>query len=140
MSEEYEAPSIISYAEDLEAAEAPPALPASDYPAEIRGAEIKTSAKGNKYVNVTFIVSPDDYPADATDLDMDGTVLSYMNLNPADTVKARFGMKKFAQAIGVTLGKKLDLNDWIGKTALISVINEPYDGVMQAKIKKVNPA
>lgn len=132
--------SIIEYAEDLDAAEAPAVLPPGDYPAEIRGAEIKTSGKGNQYIQVTFIISPDDYPADATDLDVDGSILSYGRLSPDNTTRARFNMKKFVQAIGGTMGKKLDLNDWIGKQAIVTVVNEPYDGVTQANIKKVNPA
>lgn len=134
--------SIIEYDEDLENAEAPPLLPKGQYPAEIRGAERKASKskEGAEYVNVTFYISPDDYPADFTDGDADGVVLSYMRLNPANTVKARFGMKKFASSIGVTLGKKLDLNDWIGKTAIVTVDHEAYDGMDQMRITKVTGA
>src|SRR5690606_26873348 len=56
--------SLIEYAEDLSEAEAPVPLPEGDYIAEIRQAEIKTSGRGNQYVNVTFHVSPEQYPAD----------------------------------------------------------------------------
>lgn len=132
--------SIIEYAVDLEQAEAPPLLPEGDYPAEIRGAEKKTSGQGNEYVNVTFIINADDYPADFTDGDPDGTIMSYGRLNPADTVKGRWGMKKFATAIGTTLGKKLDLNDWVGRSAIVSVKHGTYDGQPTANIAKVNPA
>lgn len=137
-----EVKSLIEYEDDLENAEAPPLLPKGDYPAEIRAAERKSSKskEGSEYVQVQFYISPDDYPADADDLDPDGVVLSYMRLNPANTVKARFGMKKFVSAIGGTLGKTLDLNDWIGKTAIITVDHEPYDGQNQMVIRKVTGA
>jgi hypothetical protein len=49
-------------------------------------------------------------------------------------------MKKFTEAIGAKQGKALDLNDWIGLSAIVTVVNEPYEGVQQANIKKVNPA
>lgn len=134
--------SLIEYEDDLENAEAPPLLPQGDYPAEIRSAERKASKnkEGAEYVQVQFYISPDDYPADADDLDPDGVILSYMRLNPANTVKARFGMKKFVSAIGGTLGKSLDLNDWIGKTAIVTVEHSPFDGQMQMGIKKVTGA
>ncbi len=59
--------SIIEYDTDLSEAEAPVPLPAGDYPAEIRSAERKTSAAGNEYINVTFHISPEAYPADYTE-------------------------------------------------------------------------
>lgn len=132
--------SIIEYTESLEDATEPQPLPASDYPAEIRGVEMKQSDKGNKYVSVQFFVSPDDYPADYTDGNPDGTTLSYNRLSPENSQRARWGMRKFQEAIGAPLSNKVDLNDWIGKTAIITVTNSPYEGVMQAQIKKVNPA
>ncbi len=130
--------SIIEYAEDITNAEPPVPLPAQDYPAEIRGAEKKQGPKA-EYINVTFSISPDDYPADYTEGNPDGTLLSYMRLNPGQDQRARYNMRKFCEAIGAPTGSKIDLNDWIGKQAIITVANEPYDGVMQASIKKVNP-
>lgn len=137
---ENEIGSIIEYGDDLSEAEAPVPLTAGDYPAEIRGAEIKTSAKGNKYINVTFIVNADDYPADYTEGNPDGTTLSFMGVSPENNTRARYNMRKFLEAIGQPLGKSVDLNDWIGSTAIITVTHEMYEGVPQARIKKVNPA
>jgi hypothetical protein len=132
--------SIIEYDTDLADAEAPVPLPAGDYPAEIRSAERKTSGAGNEYINVTFVIHPEAYPADYTEGSEDGTILSYGRLNPGQEQRSRWNMKKFCEAIGAPLGKSLDLNSWLGQTAIVTVINEPYEGVDQAKIKKVNPA
>lgn len=133
-------PSVIEYNEDIDAAEAPPPLPLGDYPAEIRTAEIKNSSKGNDYVNVTFYIAPESYPADFTEGDPDGTTLSFGRLSPANTAKARFGMRKFKDAIGAPGGKTLDLNDWIGLNATVEIVHEDYEGMPQAKIKKVKEA
>lgn len=138
MSEEMT--SIIEYDAPIADAEPPVPLPKGEYPATVTGAEIKTSAKGNKYVNVTFRVPADAYPPDYTEGNEDGTVLSYGRLSPDNTQRARYGMRKFCESIGAELGNRLDLNDWLGKTAIVTVVNERYEGVEQAKITKVGAA
>jgi len=133
--------SIIEYVEDLSDATEPQPLPANDYPAEVRGAEIKTSPKtNNRYVEVTFFISPDDYPADYTDGNPDGTTMTFGRLSPESNQRARWGMKKFCEAIGVPLSNKVDINDFIGKTAIVEVVNGMYDGSPTANIKKVKQA
>ena len=132
--------SIIEYDEDLSSAEAPVPLPVGDYPAEIRSAERKTSAAGNEYINVTFHISPEAYPADYTEGSEDGQVLTFGRLSPENTQRARWNMKKFCESIGVTLGKSLDLNDWIGQSAIVTVAHDTYEGETRPQIKKVNPA
>jgi hypothetical protein len=132
--------SIIEYDTDLSEAEAPVPLPAGDYAAEIRGAERKTSAKGNDYVNVTFFIAPEQYPADYTEGNADGTTLTFGRLSPDNTTRARYGMKKFCEAIGAELGSKLDLNDWMGKSGIVHVVHEEFEGETRAKISKVKEA
>lgn len=132
--------SIIEYQDDLADAEAPPILPVGDYPAEIRGAEIKTSGKGNEYINVTFVITPENYPADFTDGPEEGIQLSYGRLSPANETRARYNMKKFVESIGGKLGKQLDLNDWIGLSANVALVHDTYEGETRAQIKRVNPA
>lgn len=135
-----EVTSIIEYNESLEAAEAPVPLPLGDYPAEIRGAEKKNVGEPNEYVAVTFYIAPESYPADFTEGDADGTTLVYRRLYPQNTVKARYGMKKFCTAIGAKLGKTLDLNDWIGCNAIVEVSHNEWEGQLNPQIKSVKPA
>lgn len=135
--------SIIEYDEDLADAEAPVPLPKGDYTAEIRGAERKKAKNGDKeYVNVTLFISADQYPADYTEGDPDGTILSYGmgRLSTAGDRKSRWNMKKFCENIGAELGKSLDLNTFLGKAATVTVINEDYEGQTQAKVSKVGAA
>jgi hypothetical protein len=135
-----EVKSIIEYDTDLNEAEAPGPLPKGDYTGEIRGAEQKTSGKGNEYINVTFFIDADQYPADYTEGNPDGTILSFGRLSPENTARARWSMKKFVEGIGGTMGKTLDLNSWLGLRAKVTVVNEDYEGVLQAKISKVSEA
>lgn len=132
--------SIIEYDVDLDEAEAPVPLPKGDYVGEVRGAEIKTSAKGNEYINVTFHIDADQYPADYTEGNPDGTILSYGRLSPENSTRARYQMKKFVEAVGGTAGKSVDLNAWLGLRAKVTVVNEEYEGTPQAKISKVSEA
>lgn len=132
--------SIIEYDVDLSEAEAPVPLPVGDYIAEVRAAEIKTSAKGNKYVNVTFFIPPEQYPADYTEGNPDGMSFQYGRLSPDNTTQARFGMKKFCEAIGAELGRSLNLNDWLGKSGVVAIVHEEFEGQMRAKIAKVKEA
>jgi hypothetical protein len=135
-----EVKSIIEYDVDLDEAEAPVPLPKGDYVGEIRGAEVKVSSKGNEYINVTFHIDADQYPADYTEGNPDGTILSYGRLSPENSTRARYQMKKFVESIGGTGGKSVDLNSWLGLRAKVTVINEEYEGTPQAKISKVSEA
>lgn len=135
-----ELPMIIEYTEDLSEATEPQPLPAGDYTGEIRGVEAKTSDKGNRYISVAFFIEPEQYPADYTDGNPDGTTMSYNRLSPEANQRARWNMKKFCEAIGVPLTSKIDLNEWIGKTAIIEVINGSYEGSPTAQIKKIKEA
>lgn len=135
--------SIIEYDDDLSNAEAPVPIPPGDYAALIRGAERKKAKSGDKeYANVTFYISSEQYPADYTEGDADGTILSYGmgRLSTAGDAKSRWNMKRFCENIGSELGRILDLNAWLDKSAIVTVVNEEYEGQMQAKISKVGPA
>lgn len=132
--------SIIEYSEDISTAEAPEPLPVGDYPAEIRAAERKTSAKGNPYGAVTFFIAPENYPADFTQGDPDGMSLAFNRVPVDDTPAARYRMRKFCEAIGAPTGSRVDMNEWIGLTAVVSITHDTYEGETRAVISKVNPA
>lgn len=139
-----EVESIIEYEEDLGEAEAPVPIPEGDYPALIRGAAKKMS-KGDvpkEYVDVTFFINADQYPPDYTEGDPEGLLLNYGmgRLPTAGDTKSRWRMKKFCEAIGAELGRKLDLNSWLDKPAIVTIKHEEYEGVQQARIVKVAAA
>lgn len=132
--------SIIEYADDLSEAEAPKALPAGDYLGEIVAAELGTSqTSGKSRVDVTFRIKPEDFPPDYEDADSfaDGKQVHFYPSAEPDKAN-RFRMRKFCEAIGVKLGKKLDVNDWLGKTALLTIAPDEFEGIERERVTKVS--
>lgn len=131
--------SILEYSQDISDAEAPVALPAGDYPAKIVAAELGTSqSSGKARVDVTWRIAPEDFPADYEDADSfaDGKDV-HQYISAEDTKASRFRMKKFCEAIGAKTGGRLDLNDWIGKSAIVTLEQDEYEGVPRERFRKV---
>lgn len=131
--------SVIEYQDDLAEAEAPSALPPGDYPGQISNVTIAHSNNsGRLQAKVDFLIKPEDYPADYEDADAypDGkTVSTYI---PAEQDKAsRWRMRQFCEAIGAKLSAKLDVTDWIGKTATLKITNEEYQGINRERLNSV---
>lgn len=135
-----DAPSILQFSEDISNAEPPVPLPVGEYPAEIRGAEVKTSQKGNRYVSVKFFVNPDSYPVDYQEGNPDGEILTYNRLVYDDSPRGRHRMRKFTESIGAKGGNEIDVNDWAGLTATLAVTEEEFEGEKRAVISKVTAA
>lgn len=136
---EHELGSILDFSTDIADAEAPVALPAGDYPAKIVAAEVGTSnSSGKKRVDVTFRITPEDFPADYEDAESfaDGKdVHAYVSVE--DNKASRFRLKKFLQSIGAPMTSRLDVNDWIGKSAVITIEADEYEGVERERFRKV---
>lgn len=131
--------SILEFASDISDAEAPKALPAGDYVAEITGAEVGVSQNSGKpRVKVDFRIKPEDFPADYEDADSfaDGKIVSYY-VTVADDKATRFRLRRFCEAIGAPTGSKLDVNEWIGKQAVLTIEPDEYEGVERERAKKV---
>lgn len=137
-----EVKSIVEFSEDVATQEAPVPLPVGDYPAEIRGAEVKTSASsGKEYGSVQFFIAPESYPADFTEGDPDGMVLTFNRVSVQDTPAGRHRLRKFIEAIGAKPVKtKLDMNEWVGLTATVTIVHDEYEGEKRAVISKVSAA
>lgn len=132
--------SIIEYGEDLANAEAPKALPAGDYPATVIAAEIgESKSSGKERVDVQLRISPEDFPADFTDADSypDGIVV-HMYVSTENTKAQRFRMRKFVEALGAKLGKKLDVNSWIGLNTIVTVEPDEFEGIENNRARKIS--
>ena len=132
--------SVVEFSVDLTKAEAPEPLPAGKYEGVIRQAEIKMSQRDTKYAEVRFHVSSDQYPADYKDGNDDGTTLIYRRVSLEDNPQARYTTKRFIEAIGAPLGKKVDVAEWIGMEALLEVDHEVWEGVTRATVRGVSEA
>lgn len=134
--------SIVEFSSDVSDQEAPKPLPVGDYIGNIRSAEAKTSQNsGKRYAAVQFFVDPEQYPADYTEGDIDGTTLTYNLVSLEDTPRGRYSIKRFCEAIGAAVpGRRLDLSEWVGLDAKLSITHREYEGVQQANIKAVGKA
>lgn len=131
--------SIMDFGQDLNNQEAPPLLPAGPYPAEIIGAQERQSKNsGSSFIDITFRIHSESYPADFTEGDPDGIELHYMRLQ-ADWSKAqnRWRMKRFLERVGAPLSSSVDLNDLIGRTATIEVTHGEWNEEAQLQINRV---
>ena len=141
MAEQGNLPSVIEFDEDISQAEAPVPLPVGDYPAEVRSAVQKSAAStGNPYASVGFFISADAYPADYTEGEPDGMLLTFNRVSLQNTPAGRHRLRKFIEAIGAPAGSKIDLNDWIGRSATVTITHDTYEGEVRANVAKVTPA
>ncbi len=133
--------SIITYQEDIADAQPPAPLPAGKYHGSIVQALPKVGkTSGKPYGEVMFRISADQYPPDYVDGNPDGTLLGYRKLSLTQTALARYGMRRFCEAIGAPMGRQIDMMDWIGKEATLDVENRMYEGTMRMDIKAVEKA
>ena len=110
------------------------------YTGIVRGAEVKMSQRDTRYAAVSFHVSPDQFPADFKDGNPDGQTLVYRRVSLEDTPQARYGTRRFIEAIGAPLSKKVDVTEWIGNEASLEVEHETWEGVTRAQIVRVAAA
>lgn len=132
-----ELPSIVEFSTNLKDQDQPDPLPVGEYTAVIVAAEQRESQRGTRYGAVSFQISPEQYPADYTDGNPDGTTLIYRRVGLEDTPQARYGTRLFCEAIGAPLAKKIDLSEWIGCEASVEVVHETYEDINRAVISRV---
>lgn len=138
MSEELS--SIVEYADDLSEAEQPNPLPVGEYRGSIRQAVQKISQRDTRYGEIAFFIGADQYPADFTDGNPDGTTIFYRRVSFEENPQARYGARRFCEAIGAPLSKKLDLSEWVGMEAQVDVGHESWEGIDRAVIQRVRAA
>lgn len=138
MSEEMS--SIVEFSIDLNKQEAPEPLPSGKYTGVIRNAEVKESQRGTLYAAVSFHIGADQYPPDFKDGSDEGITLVYRRVGLEDNPQSRYGAKRFIEAIGAPLSKKIDVSEWVGMEAALDVEHDTYEGVTRAVISRVHPA
>jgi hypothetical protein len=130
--------SILTFSEDITNAEAPPPLPVGPYPAEIVGAQRRTSAtSGKDYAQIVMRINAESYPADYTDGDPDGTTLSYNRLQMDDTPQSRWRWRQFMERVGGPMGRSVDLNALVGLTCTVDITHQEYEGEDRAQITRI---
>lgn len=134
-------PSVFEFTADVSTQEAPPPIPKGKYLASITAAEPKVSANsGNTYCDITFTISPDQFPPDYAATQQDALNLHHRTVVLKDDARSRYNLRKFCEAVRCPVSRKFDPNDLIGKSAMLTIDHRPYQGVDQADIKAVEPA
>ena len=135
-----ELPSIVEFSVNLKDQDAPEPLPVGKYTGVIRNAEVKESQRGTMYCAVSFHIGADQFPADYSDGSDDGTTIIYRRVGLEDNPQARYGTKRFMEAIGSPLAKKVDVSEWVGLEAALEVEHDTFEGVTRAVINRVHAA
>ena len=134
-------PGILEFSEDIADAAAPEPLPIGEYRAQIVATEVRMSQRDTKYVAVTFLVPPDEYPADYDPANApDGKQVIYRRVGAEDDRQSRFRMRQFCEAIGAAMSKQINPADWIGLEASLTIEHDEYEGINRENITRVNPA
>lgn len=130
--------SIIEFSENIADAEAPEPLPEREYVATIEAATRETSTtKGTKYAKVIFHIAEEDYPADFDINNAPGGKKVQHIVGLSDDAPTRHRIRKFSEAIGAPMAKRIDLAQWVGLQAKVTIKHDTYEGVKREKISKV---
>lgn len=132
--------SIVEFSVNLKDQEQPEPLPAGKYSGVIRDAEVKESQRGTMYAAVSFHIGADQFPADYKDGSDDGLTIVFRRVGLEDNPQARFGTKRFLEAIGAPLAKKIDVTEWVGMEAALEVGHDTYEGITRPVIERVHAA
>jgi hypothetical protein len=147
MQDDPESLDVIELEESLADVERPAELPAGLYVGEIQDVQVATSAKGNTYYAVKFVIPPDEIPADIQGDFEDGASLFWnRQIKPRDGKdrRALYNLRKFVEAIGLDASTtSIDPNDWMGCHARLRIrlsVNprDPASG-KRAEIASVEP-
>lgn len=142
MADDNDLPSVLTFSEDIANAKAPAPIPASTYRASVKHAAHEVSKNsGKRMIKIEFHITADQYPADYTDGNPDGTVLSYY-VPAEDTPQGRWNVKRACEQLGVPMSREIDVSQMFGREANVKVVHEPYEGQMTAKIARggISPA
>jgi hypothetical protein len=135
-------PSVFEFSQDISTQDAPPPLPKGKYLATISSAEAKVSAtSGNTYADITFTIAPDQFPADYSAIQADAVNIHHRTMVLSkDDARSRYNIRKFYESVRAVASRKIDLNDLLGKSAMLTIDHRSYQGVDQPEIKGVEPA
>lgn len=139
VEDEEEGDSILEYSENIAEAEAPEPLPEREYVATIAKVSRELSERtGFDYVQPVFHVAEEEYPADFDVSNAPGGKDIRHVVGTADDPPSRYRMRKFCEAIGAPMGRRINYNGWIGLQARITIKHDTYEGVKREKIGKVD--
>lgn len=132
-----ELPTVYEFSTNVADAKPPQPLPVGEYRATVRSIEPAVSkSSGKQMAVITYFVSSDQYPADYTDGNPEGTVSNvYMSLE--DSARNIWMLKQMCEMHGVVASKRINLTEFMGQDVIVNVTHEEYQGLPQARFKPV---
>lgn len=136
-NEENLLPSVQDFSAPIDEAEAPKPLPKGNYIGEVVLSQFQVSkSSGNPTLKVRFKIDAARYPHDFVGPQDGVTIDKYFGA--ADNDWNRYKLKELFDALGRQLPKtRVDAADLLGRTALIEVDHEEFNGRMKETIKSV---
>lgn len=132
--------SVYEFQNNLADAQQPQPLPVGEYRASVKIAELKVSkSSGNPMLALSYHISSDQYPADYTDGNPDGEVLTtFASLK--ETPRNRWMLRKMCEMHGVAPSNRINATDFIGQEVIVKIEHEDYQGMPQARATPVRAA
>lgn len=129
--------SVYEFSTNVGDAKPPQPLPTGEYRATVRSIEPAISKSSGKPMAVlAYFVSPDQYPADYTDGNPEGTTSNvYMSLE--DSPRNIWQLKQMCEMHGVVASKRINLTEFMGQDVIVNVTHEEYQGLPQARFRPV---
>ena len=131
---------LLQFSANIADQEAPPPLPAGEYPAICVGATEKESkSSGNPRLELVLKISREDFPADFDPGEgVDDVTLSVNNLVVRDIPADRFRLRKYCEAFGVAMSNSIDSNDFVGRPCMVKVrMGKDLEGNPRPEIERV---
>lgn len=135
MADTNDLPPVLGFSQDIADAKPPAPLPVGSYRAIVKNAVNRLSQKQKRMMVLEMWVSPDQYPADYTDGNPDGTMLSYF-VPAEDTPQGRWNVKKACEVFGVPMSRDIPVTEFMSREVMIKVTHEMYEGNPQARIER----
>lgn len=134
--------SMFEFSQDLADAKKPPLLPIGEYNATvIKAVPGFKEETGNRWLNISYRISPDNYPADYdASFDPEGKVVFYMTKPLKDDARGRYNASELLKAHGLPGGRGLNPNDLIGQSARVRIVHDNYGGEAKEKVASVQVA
>jgi hypothetical protein len=101
------------------------AIPGGMYPARIGEANLTMASTGKPMIVVVWEITEGEFAGRKI---FDNIVTS-----------VQFKIKQYAELAGVASGAELETNDLLGAEAMLTLIQQEYEGEPRNKIKKIEP-
>lgn len=131
--------SMLEFSKNIADQEAPPQLPASEYPCQCVGAVVgETKEKKEPKIELTMQINRQDFPADFDPGDGVDDIKFTQHIRVLDIPSDRFRLRKLCEAFGIPMSNNIDVNEFVGKHARLKTkMGKDLEGNPRAEIDRI---